>query len=70
LARSASTTTLKNLAELYRDAGRTAEAEPFYRKAVAVAERALGENHPDVVEMRAGYARIPAKSKPSSNFIQ
>jgi hypothetical protein len=30
----------------------------------------LGENHPDVVEMRAGYARRPAKGKPSSDFIE
>jgi tetratricopeptide (TPR) repeat protein len=51
-------TTLKNLAELYRDAGRTDEAEPLYQRAVAIMENALGGNHPDVAEIRAGYLKL------------
>jgi hypothetical protein len=50
-------TTLKNLAELYRASGRTDEAEPLYRRAVAIAEKILGKEHPDTVEMRTGYVR-------------
>jgi tetratricopeptide (TPR) repeat protein len=33
---------------LYRDQGRYAEAEPLYRRALALREQALGPTHPDV----------------------
>ena len=39
---------LNNLAELYRDQGRYAEAEPLYKRALAIREKALGPDHPDV----------------------
>jgi hypothetical protein len=55
-------TTLKNLAELYRDEGRGDEAEPLYQRAVAILEKALGASHPEVVETRTGYARIAVQS--------
>ncbi len=35
-------------AELYRDQGKYAEAEPLYRRALAIDEKALGPEHPDV----------------------
>jgi tetratricopeptide (TPR) repeat protein len=38
--------TLNNLAALYYAQGRYAEAEPLYEQALAIAERALGSNHP------------------------
>ena len=39
---------LNNLAELYRDQGRYAEAEPLYKRSLAIREKALGPDHPDV----------------------
>ncbi len=39
---------LNNLAELYRAQGRYAEAEPLYRRALAIVEKALGPEHPHV----------------------
>ena len=37
---------LSNLAELYRDTGRHAEAEPLLVRALAITEKALGPDHP------------------------
>ena len=39
-------TDLNNLAALYRDTGRYAEAEPLYQRAIAIDEKALGPDHP------------------------
>ena len=39
---------LNNLALLYRDQGRYAEAEPYYKRSLAISEKALGSEHPDV----------------------
>jgi len=39
---------LNNLAGLYRDQDRFAEAEPLHQRALAIRERALDPNHPDV----------------------
>ena len=33
---------------LYDDQGRYAEAEPLYKRALAIQEKALGPDHPDV----------------------
>ena len=41
-------TTLNNLAEVYRTQGRFSEAEPLYRRDLAISEKTLGPNHPDV----------------------
>jgi esterase/lipase superfamily enzyme len=41
-------TPLNNLAELYRAQGRFAEAEPLYKRALSIREKALGPDHPDV----------------------
>ena len=41
-------TTLNNLAGLYRAQARYAEAEPLYKRALAIREKALGPAHPDV----------------------
>src|SRR5262249_30460191 len=37
-----------NLAALYRDQGRYADAEPLYKRSLAISEKALGPTHPDV----------------------
>ena len=39
---------LNNLAHLYRAQGRYADAEPLYKRALAIREKALGPDHPDV----------------------
>ncbi len=41
-------TTLNNLAGLYQAQGRYAEAEPLYKRALAIIEKALGPEHPPV----------------------
>jgi tetratricopeptide (TPR) repeat protein len=39
---------LNNLAELYRSQGRYDEAEPMYKRALEIYEKALETDHPDV----------------------
>ena len=39
---------LNNLAELYRTQGRYTDAEPLYKRALAIDEKALGPDHPTV----------------------
>lgn len=39
---------LNNLARLYQDQGKFAEAEPLYQRTLAIAEKAQGPEHPDV----------------------
>ena len=39
---------LGNLALLYQNQGRYAEAEPLYQRSLAIGERALGPKHPQV----------------------
>jgi len=41
-------TSLHNLAGLYREVGRFADAEPLSLQALAMTRELLGENHPDV----------------------
>ncbi len=41
-------TSLNNLAVVYEDLGRYAEAEPLYNRALAIREKALGPDHPRV----------------------
>ena len=41
------TTSINNLAELYRSQGAYAKAEPLHLRALAVREKALGPDHPD-----------------------
>ena len=42
--------TLNNLAERYKEEGRYADAEPLYKRALAIREKALGPDHPDVAQ--------------------
>ena len=41
-------TSLNNLAALYETQGQYAKAEPLYQRALAIREKALGPEHPDV----------------------
>jgi tetratricopeptide (TPR) repeat protein len=50
--------TLNNLAGLLREAGRTAEAEPLYRRALALFEVALPPTHPNIATCLFNYAEL------------
>ena len=50
--------TLNNLAVLYKDMGRYAEAEPLYQRALTIFAQALGPTHPKVVTCRQNYAQL------------
>jgi tetratricopeptide (TPR) repeat protein len=42
------TTSLNDLALLYNNQGRYADAEPLYQRALTISEKALGPGHPHV----------------------
>jgi tetratricopeptide (TPR) repeat protein len=44
------------LAELYREQGNYAEAEPLYQRELRIREQALGPEHPDVAYPLNGLA--------------
>jgi tetratricopeptide (TPR) repeat protein len=43
----ATATSLNNLGSLLQAMGNLAEATPYYQRALAICEKALGPNHPD-----------------------
>ena len=47
---------LNGLAALYKAEGRYADAEPLYKRCLAIREKALGPDHPDVAEPPNGLA--------------
>ena len=49
-------TSLNNLAGLYSNQGQYAKAEPLYERALAIYEKALGPEHPDVATSLESYA--------------
>ncbi len=51
-------TSLNNLAELYRAQGNYAEAEPLYRRSLAILAKVLGPEHPDVATTLENYAAL------------
>ncbi len=55
-------TDLNNLAELYRAQGRYAEAEPLYKRSLAIREKALDAEHPDVAQSLENYAALLRKT--------
>ena len=55
-------TSLNNLALLYKAQGRYAEAEPLYQRALAIREKALGPEPPDVATSLENYADLLRKT--------
>ena len=53
---------INDLAELYRAQGNYAEAAPLYRRSLAIWEKALGPEHPDVATSLENYAALLRKS--------
>jgi tetratricopeptide (TPR) repeat protein len=51
-------TSLGRLANLYYSQGRYGEAEPLYRRALAISEKQLGKNHPDVATSLSNLALL------------
>jgi tetratricopeptide (TPR) repeat protein len=49
---------LNNLADLYGAQGRYARAEPLYQRALAIREKALGPDHPDVATSLSNLAQL------------
>jgi hypothetical protein len=49
---------LNNLAALHQAQGQYEAAEALYRGALAIMERTLGPEHPDVAMMRENYASL------------
>ncbi len=47
-----------SLAELYRAQGKYTEAEPLYQRALAIVEKALGPEHPQVATVLGNYAAL------------
>ncbi|TLY36413.1 MAG: tetratricopeptide repeat protein [Nitrospirae bacterium] len=56
-------TDLNNLASLYDTMGRYAEAEPLYRRALAIDEKVLGVEHHNVLTDLQNYAALLRKMK-------
>ncbi len=53
---------LNNLASLYQAQGKYAEAEPLYKLSLAINEKALGPEHPQVARGLENYAALLRKS--------
>ena len=49
---------LNNLALLYQDQGKYAEAEPLYQRALAICEQQLGASHPSTRIVRQNYTSL------------
>ena len=49
---------LEALAGVHAKQGDDASAEPLYRRALTIREKALGPEHPEVAELRADYAEL------------
>jgi tetratricopeptide (TPR) repeat protein len=47
-----------NLAELYSSQGRYTDAEPLLLKALEIAERSLGDNHPNTITIRESLKNL------------
>ena len=59
-------TSLNNLAALYDTQGQYAAAEPLYKRALAIDEKALGPDHPSVatsLENLAGLYRATERTE-------
>jgi tetratricopeptide (TPR) repeat protein len=50
--------TLNNLAVLYQEQGRNADAEPLHKRALEIREKALGPDHPYVLASVTNLAEL------------
>jgi len=54
-------TSLNNLGGLYSSQGTYGEAEPLYKRALAILEKALGPDHPNVVAVRNNLQAVKSQ---------
>ena len=54
---------LNNLAGLYRDQSKYDQAEPLYKRALAIREKVLDANHPDLAISLEEYAAMLKAAK-------
>ena len=47
---------------LYRDQGKYAEAEPFFKRSLAILEKTLGPEHPNEAKALENYAKLLRKA--------
>ena len=62
-------TSLNNMAELYRAQGKYAEAEPLYKRSLAIREKTLGPEHPDVAQGLENYAALLRKTNREAEAV-
>ena len=55
-------TSLNNLATLYYAQGQDAQAEPLFKRSLAIWEKALGPDHPDVTTSLENMATLYRKT--------
>ena len=55
-------TSLNNLSGLYQLQGRYGDAEPLYKRSLAIREKALGPDHPHVAQSLENYADLLRKT--------
>jgi hypothetical protein len=51
-------TSLPNLAALYKSQGRYGEAEPLYRRSLAILLQSLGADHPNTETVRQNFCGL------------
>ncbi len=54
-------TSLNNLAGFYYAQGKYAKAEPLYKRSLAITEKALGKDHPNVADVLENMAKLYKK---------
>ncbi|MGQ3684570.1 MAG: tetratricopeptide repeat protein [Candidatus Loosdrechtia sp.] len=66
-------TSLNNLASLYKAQDKYAQAEPLFKRALAIFEKSLGPDHPDVANCLTNLAllyRATQRGKDAAEFEQ
>ena len=61
---------LNNLASLYQDQGKYADAELLCKQALAIEEKTLGPEHPNVVTSLENYAALLRKTNRKSEAVK
>ena len=60
---------LNNLAFLYKIQGKYAEAEPLYKRALAIREKVLGREHPYIAQSLENYAALLRKTRRGNEAV-
>ena len=63
-------TSLNNLAGLYETQGKYGEDEPLYKRSLAISEKALGPDHPDVATSLENYALLLRKTQRNAEAVE